>query len=378
MRDGIIFIFSFLLGIGGGTLGTAIYFFSNINKIKILPSLFKKVHPLMFFFLLSFLLSSIFSPFRAFSLINFLVLFFMFTIYMFFIGEEFDGNKMEKFWDYFIFGTSLMAFAGITVFFYKGVYAETPFIGKNGLGTLLATVVPIIQWKIIKNSENKLWYYLCLIITLIGLILTMSQGAILGLITGETLFFICGDKKAKKNILILTLLGLFILSIFLVRSLVVKDSLFSLFKTRIDPFSTSKTARIFIWKSAWNIFLDYPITGVGFGSFSKIYPMYKIPEAIEENFSFAHNLPLNLLAETGILGFLGFSSMVIRFILLGFKRYFRRRDTFILSLLSSFSAYMTHQLFDGTMWSLHLGMIFFVFIFFLDYEKQNSFSSSLF
>lgn len=369
MRDGIIFIFSFLLGIGGGTLGTTIYFFSNIYKFKILPSSFKKVHPLMFFFLLSFFLSSIFSPFRAFSLLNFLVLFFMFTIYMFFISEEFDGNKMEKFWDYFIFGTSLLAFAGINVFFYRGSYTETPFIGKNALGTLLATVVPIIQWKIIKNSEDKPWYYLCLIINLTGLILTMSQGAMIGLIVGEILFFIFGDKRVKRNILILILLGLFILSIFLVRSLVIKDNLFSFFKTRIDPFYASKIQRIFIWKSAWNMFLDYPITGVGFGSFIKIYPMYKIPEAIEENVYFAHNLPLNLLAETGILGFLGFSSMFIRFIFLGFKRYFRQRDTFILSLLSSFSAYMTHQLFDGTMWSLHLGMIFFVFIFFLGYEK---------
>ncbi len=369
MKDGIIFIFSFLLGIGGGSFGAVIYFLSNIYKIKNLVSSFKKLNPFLFFFMLSFFLSSVLSPFRAFSLANFLVLFFMFIIYIFLTKEEFDESKRERFWDYFIFGTSLIAFSGITVFFYKDFYAETSFIGKNGLGTLLATGIPIIQGKIINNPKDNLWYYLCLFITITGLILTMSQGAIIGFIVGEILFFILGDRKVKRNILILTLLGLFILSFFLVKSLIVGDGLFSFFKTRIDPFSSSKTQRILIWKTAWKIFLDYPITGVGFASFSKIYPIYRLPGAIEESMSFAHNLPLNLLAETGILGFLGFLALFIRVIFSGFKSYFKEKNPFILSLLSSFLIYMTHQLFDGTMWSFHLGIIFFVFIAFLDYEK---------
>ncbi len=132
MKESIIFIFSFLLGIGGGTFGTLFYFLSNVYKIKNLILSLKKVHPLMFFFMFSFLLSSVFSPFRAFSLANFLVLFFMFITYIFFISEEFDKNKMERFWDYFIFGTSLIAFSGITIFFTMAFMQRLHLLGKMG------------------------------------------------------------------------------------------------------------------------------------------------------------------------------------------------------------------------------------------------------
>lgn len=371
MRENIIFVFSFLLGVGGGTLGFFLYFLSNIFRLKDIK-LFKEVDPFIYLFLFAFFLSSVLSPFRDFSLLNFLVLMLMFIGYAFFVNESFNKDIVGKFWDYFIFGTTLLAFSGITVFLYKGFFAETPFIGKNGLGTILAVTIPIIQWRIYESSEkDKLWYYICLLIDLVGLILTMSQGAIIGFAIGEILLFVFGDKKLKKNVVNLFFLSLFVLSIFLIRSLIVKDNLFSFFKTRLDPTSPSKTQRILIWKAAWHIFLDHPITGVGFGAFSKIYPLYRLPEAVEENMSFAHNLPLNLLAETGILGFLGFFSIIIKSFILGFKIFLEKKNIFSLFILSSFTAYMTHQMFDGTMWSLHLGMIFFILIFFMSYTYEK-------
>jgi len=370
MRESIVFIFSFLLGIGGGTLGFVLYFFSNIYRLKDIR-LFKKVDFYIYAFLFTFFLSSIFSPFRGFSLLNFLVLILMFIGYVYFLNESFDIERIGKFWDYFIFGTTLLAFSGITMFLYKGSFAETPFINKNGLGTILATTIPIIQWRIYDGlRKDKLWYYICLLINLIGLVLTMSQGAVISFIVGELLLFVFGDKKIKKDILKLMLLGILILSGFLIRSLIVKDNLFNFFKTRLDPTSSSKTQRILIWKASWKMFLDHPITGVGFGTFSKVYPLYRLPEAVEENMAFAHNLPLNLLAETGIFGFLGFISVIIRTFVIGIKKYLKEKNVFTPFGKSSFTIYMTHQMFDGTMWSLHLGMIFFVLMAFLSYTYE--------
>jgi O-antigen ligase len=174
------------------------------------------------------------------------------------------------------------------------------------------------------------------------------------------------------------IITLSILAFFLIRSILVKDNLFSFFLTRVDPYSNSKTQRIYIWKSAWKMFLDHPILGIGFSAFSKVYPYYRLPQAIEENMSFAHNLPLNLLAETGILGFISFSLLVFQFFYWGIKAYLRDRDFLSLAILGGFTAYMGHQFFDGTMWSLHLGIIFFFFGSILKrlYAK-DTFSSSL-
>jgi len=371
----VFYLFSFLMGIGGGTLGFIIYFFfrlPNIKKIRI-----KEIDLISIFFIISFFLSSLLSSFRYFSLLNFLVLFLIFWGYLFLTKEDFSLSLLEKIIDYFILGATLLAFAGINIFFYKGIYAETPILEKNGFGTVLATTIPLVQLRIF-SSKDKLWHIISLIILITGLILSMSQGAILGLIFGEILTFVLGNKRVKKQILLLVLLGILILSIFLIRSLRVKDNLFSYFLTRLDPFSTSKTERIYIWKSAWKMFLDHPFLGVGFATFSKVYPYYRLPQAKKVNMSFAHNLPLNLLAETGILGFISFSLLVFQFFYWGIKAYLRDRDFLSLAILGGFTAYMGHQFFDGTMWSLHLGIIFFFFGSILKrlYAK-DTFSSSL-
>lgn len=349
-------LFGFLLGMGGGTLGFLLYFFYRLSFFKKIK--FRK-QLLSLFFITTFFLSSLFSPYRNFSLENFLVLLLLYIAYLFFTEEEFHQNSLEKMLDYWILGATIIAFAGINTYFYKGVYAETYFIGKNGLGTLLAMTLPISQIKLI-TSKEKSFYFLSSLIILTGLILTMSQGAIIGLIVGELLLFILGEKRIRKQIITIGIIGALILGLFIGRSLIVKDNLFSYFLTRLDINSSSKIERIYIWRSAWKMFLTHPITGVGFGCFSLAYPSYKLPQAQEPTHSFAHNLPLNLLAETEILGFITFSLLTLSFFWKGIKGYIRSKDLTLISLIGGFTAYMVHQLFDGTMWSLHFGIFFFL------------------
>ncbi|PMQ01190.1 MAG: hypothetical protein CBR30_07475 [Dictyoglomus sp. NZ13-RE01] len=349
-------LFGFLLGIGGGSLAFLLYFFyrfSFFKKIKI------KRHLISLSFVTAFFISSIFSPHRTFSLGNFFLLFLLYIVYLFFREEDFSKDVLDSLLDYWILGAMILAFAGINIYFYKGVYAETYFIRKNGLGTLLAMTLPISQIKII-TSKEKLLYFLSTFIILSGLILTMSQGAIIGLLIGEIVLFILGEKRIRRQIKTIGMIGVLLLGLFIGRSLLVKDNLFSFFLTRLDLNSSSKTERIYIWKASWHMFLDYPITGVGFGCFSLEYPRYKLPQAYEQNHSFAHNLPLNLLAETGILGFFTFSFLTLSFFWKGIKGYIRSKDLTLLSLIGGFTAYMVHQLFDGTMWSLHFGIFFFL------------------
>uniref|UniRef100_A0A7C3MK95 O-antigen ligase domain-containing protein n=1 Tax=Dictyoglomus thermophilum TaxID=14 RepID=A0A7C3MK95_DICTH len=372
----ILYILGFFLGVGGGTIGFIIYFFSRVLRIRELS--FKNIDPILIFFIISFFLSSLFSTFRKFSLLNFLVLLFLVLFYLFFIKENLSPSLIDRVLDYFIFGATLLAFSGINIFLHnKGYYAETPILGKNALGTVLATTIPLVQLKILTDN-GKLWHFISLIILIVGLILSMSQGAILGLILAEILIFILGDKKVKRKVLYMSIIALLILVFFLIKSILVKDNLFSFFLTRVDPYSSSKIQRIYIWISAWKMFLDHPIFGVGFSAFSKMYPYYRLPQAIKENMSFAHNLPLNLLAETGILGFLSFSLVIFQFFYWGIKAYLRDKDYLSLAVLSGYTAYMGHQFFDGTMWSLHLGIIFFFFGAILRslYEK-GTFSSSI-
>ncbi len=353
LNRNILCLFSFLLGLGGGTLGFLVYFFSRIFLVRSLRFKFD-VYPALISF--SFFLSSIFSPYRGFSLGNFVVVLFLYIVYLFLRKEKFSRGDAAGFLDYFILGSAMLAFGGIVGYLYKGVYADTPFMGKNGIGTILATAIPLVQLKVL--STNRLYYYIFFVFILSGLILSMSVGAWVGLAMGEILLLFLGSKRIRRSIVILVLFTVISFIIFSIHSILVGNNLLSFFHTRLDPYSASKVERIYIWKASIKMFLDHPITGIGIGTFPLVYPSYKLPEAREFSMSFAHNLLLNLLVETGIFGFLSFLAFIVSLYKRGLRLYKEAQDDFTLTLIASLTAYLGHQLFDGTMWSLHIGLIF--------------------
>jgi putative inorganic carbon (HCO3(-)) transporter len=353
LNRNILYLFSFLLGLGGGTLSFFVYFLSRIFLVRSWQFKFDVYSALIS---ISFFLSAIFSSYRGFSLSNFVVVFFLYIVYLFLRKDKFSREDTAGFLDYFILGSAMLAFGGIIGYLYKGVYADTPFMGKNGIGTILVTATPLVQLKVL--STDKFYHYIFFVFILSGLILSMSQGAWVGLVMGEILLLVLGNKRIRRSIVILVLFTVISFIIFSIHSILVGNDLLSFFHTRLDPYSISKVERIYIWRSSIKMFLDHPITGIGIGTFPLVYPSYKLPEAREFSMSFAHNLPLNLLVETGIFGFLSFLAFIVSLYKKGLRLYKEAQDDFILILIASLTAYLGHQLFDGTMWSLHIGLIF--------------------
>lgn len=71
----------------------------------------------------------------------------------------------------------------------------------------------------------------------------------------------------------------------------------------IDP---SIFARPQLWGAAWQMFLDHPINGVGFGAFPSMFIAHYVPHSFPQfakvGFVSAHNLIFMTLSELGILG----------------------------------------------------------------------------
>ena len=66
---------------------------------------------------------------------------------------------------------------------------------------------------------------------------------------------------------------------------------------------TSVAMRMDMWEAAIAMFLDHPLFGIGWGAFKHVYPVYN--ELIQEAgivIFHAHNMYLNMLAETGLVG----------------------------------------------------------------------------
>lgn len=67
--------------------------------------------------------------------------------------------------------------------------------------------------------------------------------------------------------------------------------------------SNDQLARLVLWKVAWRMFCDHPLTGVGPGNYLTAFPLYF--KGVLDNqavWGSAHNLYLHQLAERGLLG----------------------------------------------------------------------------
>ena len=100
-------------------------------------------------------------------------------------------------------------------------------------------------------------------------------------------------RKIFKNIILIlffvTIIGIVVINLF--------PEAFNLFN-RFENGNQSIDNRIILYKYAWKLFLDKPILGNGFNTFLSL--TFANPSMVEN--TFAHNVILQLLAETGILG----------------------------------------------------------------------------
>lgn len=130
------------------------------------------------------------------------------------------------------------------------------------------------------------------------LILTYSRGAWLSVAALVFFFGLVWDKR-------LWLLFLLIPPILLFYHGGVTDRLLSIFYH--SEADTSVSMRLDMWYSAMEMIIEHPLLGVGWGAFKFVYPVYN--ELIQEagiTIFHAHNMFLNIWAETGVLGFVCF------------------------------------------------------------------------
>jgi len=76
-------------------------------------------------------------------------------------------------------------------------------------------------------------------------------------------------------------------------------------RTEITDDNFAVLERLAHWQVGWRMFEDHPWTGVGIGNFGPEYEHYA-PAHWYEPLGHAHNIFINFMAETGILGLIAF------------------------------------------------------------------------
>ena len=136
------------------------------------------------------------------------------------------------------------------------------------------------------------------------------------------------------------------------------------------------TLRLISYRTALDIFRDFPATGVGLGNYGTLNPRYQTsPRLVTQ---FAHNTPLQLLSEGGVvlvagLLFVGIVGIRWKSARNQIQKQSLSRDPVYLGMMSSLAAWFMHNALDIDVYFPSLGALgFLVLGLYLDYSGFKS------
>lgn len=204
----------------------------------------------------------------------------------------------------------------------------------NWLGTWISILIPLIY--AFYNKGNKKAVFIISSIFFATLLFTKSRSALLGFGIGSIILFLSKILGKEKRMRFLKLAGFFIPFVILVAifGTPVTPSIFSLGKPAVETPTNvpvlesggteSGEIRKIVWQGAVEIWKHYPILGTGVETFAYSYYKYRpLAHNLVSEWDFlynkAHNEYLNILANTGALGLVGYLFLVITSLYLMFK-----------------------------------------------------------
>lgn len=337
----LFFIFLFIFLIFFQLLPLCLDFIAFFSPATV--SLYKNfmVQPLLNLFTLSIYQESTINIFLQF--LSYLAVFFVILNYL-------DTQKKERRLILLIIYTGFIySLYGIIriLIVPRGVFST--FTNENHFAAYIEMIIPLtITYSLIEISRPKRIVFIFIaVVQILALFFSLSRAGIICFsLSFFLLFFLIQLKrKIKKSfggiIILLLSLSLF-LGIIGIQSIIKELSSLS------NPIA-AYADRFGIVKDSLKIIKDFPIFGTGLGTFGEIFQKYKT-SAVQVSYIFAHNEPLQLLAETGIFGFLFI--FLFLFFYLGniFSLWLKRRDRYViyitLGTLISLVSVILHSIFD--------------------------------
>jgi len=200
-------------------------------------------------------------------------------------------------------------------------------LNRDFFGSFLVILIPltIAGALVFETAGRRLFSAIAGLLMVLCLYLAFSKDSGVAFILSALVFAIAyykyeSEKKIRIPHLHVWLIGCFTLAltlVFFTRGILAE---------RLKGVAFTLTSRIIIWIGGINIFIESPRTilfGAGPGTFRLLFPKFRSPDYhlwdISNVTLFSHNNYLDLLAETGILGFISYMWFVALILYFGFK-----------------------------------------------------------
>lgn len=224
----------------------------------------------------------------------------------------------------------------------------------NVLGEYLLLVIPVACAMVLASDSwgKRLLSLAAAGIMGVCLILTYSRGCYLGLLFAAAVFLVLLDRR----FLILGLIALALCPLYL------PESVISRFTSIGNLADSSTSYRVRIWLGAFAMLKDFGFSGVGYGSaaFNTIYPMYASHGVTAQH---AHNLFLQILCDSGIIGLAAFLGLIVSCYRMMFTaiRHEQDRKARLLQIggISAVSGFLVQSMTDYTFYNYRVMLLFF-------------------
>lgn len=217
----------------------------------------------------------------------------------------------------------------------------------NFVGGFLAFMLPLvlgIAWD--DKKHRKLLLPLAFIV-LLSLALTLSRSAYLALMAGLFVFGLFRSVKLLAGLAVVLMLMIAVLPPVQDRFLSLVDNLESFFVDDYTLPDASARLRFASWDEAWQLFLEEPLVGQGYNRYKyAALELGTLKDLEIHSASGGDSSLLNILAMTGILGFLPFFTI---YLLLAKQAWHARKTGYGLGFLSALCGLFIHSIFVNSL-----------------------------
>ena len=224
----------------------------------------------------------------------------------------------------------------------------------NVLGEYILLVLPVaisLMWKK-KDVFSKIVYGAMAAVMGVALILTFSRGCWIGVMASAAVFITFAAGK---------LWGLALL-VLPVIPMILPESIINRFASIGDMKDSSTSYRVYIWMGTLLMLRDFWLSGVGLGTeaFTQVYPFYSYSSIVAPH---SHNLFLQIMVESGILGIIAFAIILILFVkklVVGYQVQGKLGDVSVtlVGIGAAVTGFLVQGLFDNCFYNYRVFMVF--------------------
>ncbi len=223
-------------------------------------------------------------------------------------------------------------------------------VGLMPLAAVFSMAIPVLYLGTAYFKGS--WRWICFVSGLSCIAADLFTGTRGGWLASAVSFLLIGVlyTKNKRNLIV----GMLVMVLCMIGVFSVSLELSARLRTIGNPSSQhSVTERFSIWRSAVNIWKDYPVIGIGVGQFEKAYQTkYCLPDStdykrsMEKRLGHPHNNLLLIFSEAGVFGGVTFLLFFVLLMWFSLHGWWQTKDVLYLILLSILIGTQLHGITD--------------------------------